>query len=79
MTEQMESPEPTETATAPAGLSEADFRGCRWIEGEVTPLRRGMFCGRPVRAGESWCAEHRKIVWSYRRASLRPVRAVGAG
>ena len=44
-------------------LTDADFRGCRWIEGEPRPLRRGMFCGRPVLAGESWCAMHRGIVF----------------
>ena len=49
-------------ATAGA-LTDADFRGCRWIEGEPKPLRRGMFCGRPVLAGESWCARHRLVVF----------------
>jgi hypothetical protein len=44
MTEQTISPEPPEQATTPAGLREADFRGCRWIAGEATPLRPGMFC-----------------------------------
>ena len=44
-------------------LTDADFRGCRWIEGEPKPLRRGMFCRRPVLAEESWCAMHRGIVF----------------
>jgi hypothetical protein len=44
-------------------LIDADLRGCRWIEGEPKPLRRGMFCGRPVVGGDSWCAEHRGIVF----------------
>ena len=44
-------------------LTDADFRGCRWIEGAAKPLRRGMFCGRPVAEGESWCAMHRGIVF----------------
>jgi hypothetical protein len=44
-------------------LTEADFRGCRWIEGEPIPLRTGMFCGSPVAPGTSWCAEHRSIVF----------------
>lgn len=44
-------------------LTDADLRGCRWIEGEPKPLRRGMFCGRPVREGESWCAAHRGVVF----------------
>jgi hypothetical protein len=44
-------------------LSEADFRGCRWIEGDPSPLRPGMFCGFRVRSGESWCAKHRGIVF----------------
>src|SRR5215472_16651421 len=45
-------------------VTDADFRGCRWIEGEPKPLRRGMFCGRPVLTGETWCAMHRSIVFS---------------
>jgi hypothetical protein len=71
MTEQMASPEPAEP---PAGLTEADARGCRWIEGEATPLRSGMFCCAPTRPGSSWCSTHRQIVWSDRRASRRPAR-----
>jgi hypothetical protein len=48
-------------------LTDADFRGCRWIEGEPKPLRRGMFCGRPVLVGQSWCAMHRGIVFREER------------
>ena len=48
-------------------LTDADFQGCRWIEGEPKPLRRGMFCGRPVLVGESWCAIHRGIVFDEER------------
>jgi hypothetical protein len=51
------------------GLREADFRGCRWIEGKPTPLHPGMFCCAPTLSGGSWCAKHRKIVWAYRRTS----------
>ena len=53
-------------AAAPAregALTEADFAGCRWIEGDPSPLRRGMFCGSPVMPGESWCVGHRSIVF----------------
>jgi hypothetical protein len=57
------------------GLSEADYRGCRWIEGKPTPLRPGMFCCAPTLPGGSWCAKHRKIVWTYRRTSRRPEAA----
>ena len=66
----------TETkAQAPAELSEADFRGCRWIENEPVPLRRGMFCGAPTFRG-SWCARHHKVVWNYKRGGrVRPVLA----
>jgi hypothetical protein len=56
------------------GLSEADYRGCRWIEGKPTPLRPGMFCCAPTLLGGSWCAKHRKIVWAYRRAHWGRVR-----
>ena len=45
-------------------LTDADFRGCRWIDGEPSPLRPGMFCGSPVRPGEAWCAVHHGRVWS---------------
>jgi len=44
-------------------LTNTDFRGCRWIDGDPKPLRRGMFCGSPVAPGESWCAEHRGVVY----------------
>jgi hypothetical protein len=54
-------------------LTDADFRGCRWIEGEPKPLRRGMFCGRPVLAGESWCVLHRGIVFG----NTPPIQEVG--
>ena len=61
-------------AAGEAGLSEADFRGCRWIEGEPAPLKPGMFCcAPPARPGGSWCTRHHKIVWNYRRGSRRPV------
>ena len=50
-------------AVVPSPLGDAGFRGCRWIEGDPMPLRRGMFCGLPVVADESWCAEHRDIVF----------------
>ena len=44
-------------------LTDADFLGCRWIQGDPIPLRRGMFCGSAVEAGESWCGEHRRVVF----------------
>jgi hypothetical protein len=46
-----------------SALTDADFLGCRWIEGDPAPLHRGMFCGLPVTEGESWCAEHRDVVF----------------
>ena len=55
MTEQIETPLCGE-------LTDADAHGCRWIDGEPTPLRPGMFCGAtPAAPGSSWCAEHRKL------------------
>ena len=44
-------------------LTDADFRGCRWIEGDPSPLRPGIFCGSPVPSGESWCEKHRGVVF----------------
>jgi hypothetical protein len=32
------------------GLSETDYRGCRWIEGKPTPLRPGSVALRRCRA-----------------------------
>jgi hypothetical protein len=46
-----------------SALTDADFRGCRWIEGNPSPLRSGMFCGLRVLPGESWCAAHRDVVF----------------
>ena len=52
-------------------LREADYQGCRWIEGEPVPLRQGMFCRKPTIRGP-WCAKHRGIVWrSAERARRR--------
>lgn len=65
-----ELPEPT------AGLSEADARGCRWIEGEPPPLHVGMFCCRLTLPGESWCSRHRAIC--YRRADRAPRQRIAA-
>jgi hypothetical protein len=66
-----ETPELEPAATAPAELREADFRGCRWIAGEATPLRAGMFCGAPTEPGSAWCPAHRKIVWTASRRGPR--------
>jgi hypothetical protein len=62
-----------------AGLSEADFRGCRFIEGEVTPLRAGLFCGAPTpRPGGSWCRAHHAVVWKAPRPGKMRLRKSGA-
>ena len=49
-------------------LTDADFRGCRRIEGDPSPLRPGMFRGFPVRSGESWCPKHRGVVFGEKLA-----------
>jgi hypothetical protein len=73
----LETPELEPAATAPAELREADFRGCRWIAGEPTPLHHGMYCCEPTAPNSAWCARHRGIVWSYRKPRLgRLVRPV---
>jgi hypothetical protein len=70
------SPERATAATAPARLSEADTRGCRWIEGPALPLRHGMYCCAPTLPGSSWCDRHRKIVCAApRRGLFRKPRA----
>jgi hypothetical protein len=50
-------------------LTDADFRGCRWIEGDPSPLRPGMFCGHRVAPGESWCPKHRGVVFGQELAA----------
>jgi hypothetical protein len=44
-------------------LSDADYKGCRWIEGATTPIRSGMYCCRPTRPRTSWCPEHHRIAF----------------
>jgi hypothetical protein len=61
-------------AGSSGALTDTDFRGCRWIEGEPTPLRRGMFCGRPVPEGESWCSQHRGVVFGEQLESAGDAR-----
>ena len=51
------------SAVRDGALTDADFRGCRWIEGDPSPLHPGMFCGFPVPSGESWCEKHRGVVF----------------
>jgi hypothetical protein len=53
----------------PAGLTEVDFRGCRWISGEPTALRSGMFCCAPVVRGASWCPRHFAITFPKKSAA----------
>jgi hypothetical protein len=73
--------EPAELTTdrdAPAGLTEADFRGCRFIRGEATPLRAGMFCGAtPSAPGSPWCQAHRERVWTASRRRRLTLRKSG--
>ena len=57
-------------------LTDAAFLGCRWIQGDPIPLRRGMFCGSAVEAGESWCGEHRRVVFGEDIASGPSVQAI---
>jgi hypothetical protein len=58
-----------DNAVSAGTLTDADFRGCRWIEGDPSPLRGGMFCGLPVVSGESWCAKHRGVVFGENSAA----------
>jgi hypothetical protein len=53
----------TASAVTGASRTDADFSGCRWIEGDPSPLRPGMFCGLPVSSDESWCEKHRGVVF----------------
>ena len=40
--------------------------GCQWIFGEAVPADGSppVFCNRACEPGESWCAEHRAIVFT---------------
>jgi hypothetical protein len=59
-------------------LTDADFRGCRWIEGDPSPPRPGMFCGFPAPSGESWCEKHRGVVFGQNLpAEFRPQGLAG--
>jgi hypothetical protein len=51
------------SAAGDGTLTDADFGGCRWIEGDPKPPRSGMFCGLPAPSGESWCEKHRGVVF----------------
>ena len=51
------------SAIRDGALTDADFSGCGWIEGDPSLLRPGMFCGLPVPSGESWCEKHRGVVF----------------
>jgi hypothetical protein len=57
---------------APTALSEADFRGCRFIAGDPSPIRSGLWCCQPTAPGSSYCPRHRAIAWNYRRGRRRP-------
>jgi hypothetical protein len=46
----------------PSALTEVDYRGCRFIRGEPSPIRPGMFCGKPKALGSSYCPAHTEIV-----------------
>ena len=54
---------PVVRAVRDGALTDADFRGCKWIEGDPSPPRPGMFCGAPVSSGESWCEKRRGVVF----------------
>jgi hypothetical protein len=71
-------PEQAEPATASAELREADFRGCRFIAGEATPLRPGLFCGSPTLRGSSWCQRHHGVVWRSAPRRSTALRKSGA-
>lgn len=52
------------TETSPA-LPDDIFDGCRYIAGEPTPIRPGMYCGAPTPLGSAWCEHHRSIVYHW--------------
>lgn len=58
-------------------LRDRDFVGCRFIEGEPTPLRPGMFCCAPTVEGASYCAHH--FALSYYRVTDDARRTLSAG
>lgn len=41
-------------------FAEATRSQCQWIEGDVTPNKPTMVCGKPVVSGKPYCSEHCK-------------------
>jgi hypothetical protein len=68
------SSDPADTSSPSSELTEADAHGCRWISGEPSPIRSGMWCCEPtVVPSDPYCARHRAIAWNYKRGRrVRP-------
>jgi hypothetical protein len=49
---------------APTALTEADAHGCRWISGEPSPIRSGLWCCKPTVPGSAYCQVHRDRAWT---------------
>jgi hypothetical protein len=58
-------------------LSEADFRGCRWIENEPSPIRSGLWCCKTTVPGSSYCQAHRDRAWTASRRRSPTLRKSG--
>jgi hypothetical protein len=60
-------PAPTPAPPRPAALAPRE-RTCQFIAGEkgvdfTSYSQPGIYCGKPVRAGSSWCPEHHRLCW----------------
>jgi hypothetical protein len=61
----------------PTALTDADARGCRWISGEPSPVRAGMWCCAPTAPGSSYCQAHRERAWTGSRRRSPTMRKSG--
>jgi len=62
----------------PTTLTEADAHGCRWISGEPSPIRSGLWCCKPTVPGSAYCQAHRDRAWTPSRRRRPPQHRIGS-